>query len=104
MSPFCFPINSTSIPTHYVTHLENDCSGGSGDVVIVVPHMDNLPEVPSRSDHSHRICIDAEADMEPDSPKTMTESSSESFRCQTFSFLCSSTQSKQKKGKKTPPV
>jgi hypothetical protein len=56
--------------------MENDCMGNS-DVVIVVPtHMENLPEAPSRPDHSHRICID-EADMEPNSPKTITESSSE---------------------------
>ncbi|KAL7048421.1 hypothetical protein ACKWTF_003349 [Chironomus riparius] len=63
---------SSSIPTQYASHLENDCSG-TGDVVIVVPSMDNLPE---RSDtHSHHICIDTEGEVEPISPKTITESS-----------------------------
>ncbi|KAL7048417.1 hypothetical protein ACKWTF_003349 [Chironomus riparius] len=65
---------SSSIPTQYASHLENDCSG-TGDVVIVVPSMDNLPE---RSDtHSHHICIDTEGEVEPISPKTITESSTE---------------------------
>ncbi|CRL08711.1 CLUMA_CG021302, isoform D [Clunio marinus] len=61
---------SSSVPPQYVSHMEqNDCVGSSGDVVIVVPEG-------TRSDsHSHQICIDAEADMEPNSPKTMTESS-----------------------------
>lgn len=74
-----FFANSSSIPTQFASHLEqNDCVGSSGDVVIVVPSMDNLPEHRVRPDlHSHHICIDAEADMEPNSPKTITESSSE---------------------------
>ncbi|KAL7048432.1 hypothetical protein ACKWTF_003349 [Chironomus riparius] len=68
---------SSSIPTQYASHLENDCSG-TGDVVIVVPSMDNLPE---RSDtHSHHICIDTEGEVEPISPKTITESSSKFFK------------------------
>lgn len=55
-----------------------ECVGGSGDVVIVVPSMNDLPQAPVRPDlHSHHICIDAEPDMEPNSPKTITESSSE---------------------------
>lgn len=57
---------------------QNDCVGSSGDVVIVVPSMDNLPEPeirpPTFSDY---VCINAEADMEPKSPRTITESSSE---------------------------
>lgn len=58
---------------------QNDCVGGSGDVVIVVPSMDNLSESVVRADsHSHHICIDPEGEMvEPHSPKHMTESSSE---------------------------
>lgn len=69
---------SSSIPTQYVSHLENDCSG---DVVIVVPSMDNLNEnVRSQDTHSHHICIDPEGEMEPNSPKTITESSSK-FNC-----------------------
>lgn len=55
---------------------QNDCVGSSGDVVIVVPTMDSLPEAIIRPD-AHHICIDAEAEMEQQSPKTMTESSSE---------------------------
>lgn len=65
---------SSSIPTQYASHLDqNDCSGNTGDVVIVVPSlMDN----PVRSDsHSHHICIDTEGEVEPISPKTITESS-----------------------------
>lgn len=54
---------------------QNDCVGSSGDVVIVVPTMDSLPEAIIRPD-AHHICIDAEAEMEQQSPKTMTESSS----------------------------
>lgn len=38
--------------------------------------MDSLPEAIIRPD-AHHICIDAEAEMEQQSPKTMTESSSE---------------------------
>jgi len=49
----------------------------SGDVVIVVPAMDNLRGPSIRSDNSHRICIEPEVDaVEPTSPKTITESSS----------------------------
>ncbi|KAG5676912.1 hypothetical protein PVAND_006714 [Polypedilum vanderplanki] len=64
---------SSSIATHYV----NDCSGNSGDVVIVVPSMDNLPEAVRSDTHPHHhICIDAEGEVEaPNSPKTITESS-----------------------------
>jgi hypothetical protein len=70
---------NSAIPTQYMSHLENDCGSDiGGDVVIVVPAMDKLPEPIIRPDpHSHHICIDAEVDMEPNSPKTMTESSSE---------------------------
>ena len=54
---------------------QNDCRG-SGDVVIVVPSMDCLPGLSSmRQQREHHICIDAEP--EPPSPKTITESSSE---------------------------
>lgn len=55
---------------------------GSGDVVIVVPAIDNDDKgdsiLVSRLPHEHTVCIDAEeADMmEPNSPKTITESSS----------------------------
>lgn len=55
---------------------------GSGDVVIVVPAIDSDDKTDSilvsRLPHEHTVCIDAEeADMlEPNSPKTITESSS----------------------------
>lgn len=50
----------------------------SGDVVIIVPSMDNLPDPVMRPDsHSHQICIEADEVVEPNSPKTITESSSE---------------------------
>lgn len=64
--------------------MEHDGVGSSGDVVIIVPSMDSLPEQSVRPvSHSHHICIDAEPDMEPNSPKTITESSSE-FRLKKF--------------------
>lgn len=62
---------------------------GSGDVVIVVPPMDMPTHVAEQSAtimmssgdgaHEHSICIETEADIEPTSPKTMTESSSKLF-------------------------
>lgn len=68
----------SSIPPQYVgsNSIQHD---GCGDVVIVVPALDTdqmdsdlmsgLPE--------HSVCIDTEPDMmEPNSPKTITESSS----------------------------
>ena len=85
-----------------MSHLENDCVHGSGDVVIVVPAMGNLPEAPSRSDHSHRICIDAEAEMEPNSPKTITESSSELKKIFVTFSLVNSNKMKKSLGLKHP--
>jgi hypothetical protein len=53
---------------------QNDFGGNSsGDVVIVVPNLDNLNEAVRSDIHSHHICID---EVEPNSPKTITESSS----------------------------
>lgn len=47
------------------------------DVVIVVPALDNVQMEPVVGSHSHHICIDADnVDIEPNSPKTITESSS----------------------------
>lgn len=71
----------SSIPSQYVDNnsIQHDCSG---DVVIVVPAIDSDdktdPILVSRSPHDHSVCIDGEeADMlEPNSPKTITESSS----------------------------
>lgn len=70
---------SSSVPTQYNSHMDqNDsCVSNSGDVVIVVPAiMDNIRGPSIRSDHSHRICIEPDVDVEPTSPKTITESSS----------------------------
>jgi hypothetical protein len=62
---------------------QNDCGNSGemgGDVVIVVPAIDSVqmePVVDSQGSHSHHICIDADTvDIEPNSPKTITESSS----------------------------
>lgn len=71
----------SSIPSQYVDNnsIQHD---GSGDVVIVVPSIDSDEKTDSilvsRLPHEHSVCIDAEeADMlEPNSPKTITESSS----------------------------
>lgn len=51
-----------------------------GDVVIVVPSLDHQLVPAITQSHSHHICIDAEVDVEPNSPKTITESSSK-FCC-----------------------
>lgn len=75
----CIP--HSSIPSGYVdaNSIQHD---GSGDVVIVVPAIDSDDKTESilvsRLPHEHTVCIDAEeADMlEPNSPKTITESSS----------------------------
>lgn len=68
------------MPTKYVSHLENDYISSSvemgGDVVIVVPSIDHHLVPAITQSHSHHICIDAEVDVEPNSPKTITESSS----------------------------
>uniref|UniRef100_A0A1B0D8R0 Uncharacterized protein n=1 Tax=Phlebotomus papatasi TaxID=29031 RepID=A0A1B0D8R0_PHLPP len=68
--------NCSSIPTQYVSN-NTEQHDGSGDVVIVVNALDDgdpietdvvvggLPDV----------CIETEGDVEPNSPKTITESS-----------------------------
>lgn len=72
---------NSSIPSHCVE------SGaiqpeGSDSVVIVVPAMDSTDKgdsiLVSRLSHEHSVCIDPEeAEMiDPNSPKTITESSS----------------------------
>lgn len=52
-----------------------------GDVVIVVPSLDHQLVPAITQSHSHHICIDAEVDVEPNSPKTITESSSKFLLC-----------------------
>lgn len=53
-------------------------STSGGDVVIVVPSGENEQLEPvDVNDHiDHHVCIDTEIDIEPSSPKTITESSS----------------------------
>ncbi|XP_031631987.1 potassium voltage-gated channel subfamily KQT member 5-like [Contarinia nasturtii] len=73
-------VTLSSIPSQYVDNnsIPHD---GSGDVVIVVPAIDSDGKgdsiLVSRLPHEHSVCIDPEeADMmEPNSPKTITESS-----------------------------
>lgn len=78
----------SSIPSQYVDNnsIQHD---GSGDVVIVVPAIDTDKTesiLVSRLPHEHSVCIDAEEAelLEPNSPKTITESSSK----YSPSFLC----------------
>lgn len=69
----------SSIPPQYVGSSQTFHHDGSGDVVIVVPAMDgsqNMDEIIVGGLPEHSICIETEADIEPTSPKTMTESSS----------------------------
>lgn len=79
----------SAIPPQYVsastTTFQHE---DSGDVVIMVPSMDVPSNIGEQStaimgsgggidgSHEHSICIETEADIEPTSPKTMTESSS----------------------------
>ncbi|XP_055319189.1 potassium voltage-gated channel subfamily KQT member 4 isoform X1 [Sitodiplosis mosellana] len=73
-------VTLSSIPSQYVDN-NSIHADGSGDVVIVVPAIgsDDKTEsiLVSRLPHEHSVCIDPEeADMmEPNSPKTITESS-----------------------------
>lgn len=56
---------------------QHGCFSGDGEVVIIVPSVNDQPKDPVRDNsHFHHICIDAEPDMEANSPKTITESSS----------------------------
>lgn len=71
----------SAIPPQYVGTSTPFHHDNSGDVVIVVPPIHSNTDsmaVPQVPDHSI-ICIDTEADVEPTSPKTMTESSSKLF-------------------------
>lgn len=71
---------SSSIPPQYVGR-HSVQTEGSSDVVIVVPEHDPTDRTDSillnRIAHEHAVCIDPDADiMDPNSPKTITESSS----------------------------
>lgn len=85
----CYILQNSSIPSQYVDNnsMQHDASG---DVVIVVPSIDNDDKTSSilvsRMPHEHSVCIDPEeADMmEPNSPKTITESSSKYQRFQFY--------------------
>lgn len=51
--------------------------------MIVVPSLDvtDTDQLGRTSGPDHAICIETEADVEPTSPKTMTESSSKLTKC-----------------------
>lgn len=69
-----YSIRSSSMPSQYVDN-------NSGDVVIMVPSIepDQNDSMVVRSLGEQSVCIDTEdVDIEPISPKTMTESSSKS--------------------------
>uniref|UniRef100_A0A1L8DDI5 Putative potassium voltage-gated channel subfamily protein kqt member 4 isoform x2 n=2 Tax=Nyssomyia neivai TaxID=330878 RepID=A0A1L8DDI5_9DIPT len=68
-------VTLSSIPTQYVSN-NNEQHDGSGDVVIVVNALDDGD--PIESDvvvGLPDVCIETEGDVEPSSPKTITESS-----------------------------
>lgn len=65
--------------------------GNNDDVVIVVPATENIKSDPllvaGLAEH-HSVCIETEDVIDPNSPKTVTESSSKFFFHSTFlSFL-----------------
>lgn len=80
----------SSIPPQYVGSSQTFHHDGSGDVVIVVPAIDgsqNMDEMIVGGLPEHSICIETEADIEPASPKTMTESSSKlRLHLETYNF------------------
>lgn len=71
------------MPSHYAGS-NSVQTESSGDVVIVVPGSDPTDRTDSillnRLAHEHAVCIDPDVDiMDPNSPRTITESSSNSF-------------------------
>lgn len=69
----------SAIPPQYVDSSQTFHHDGSDDVVIVVPSDDGtetMNEIIVGGLPEQSICIETEADIEPASPKTMTESSS----------------------------
>lgn len=87
-----FYCSNSSIPSQYVDN-NSIHADGSGDVVIVVPAIDSDDKTESilvsRLPHEHSVCIDPEEAemMEPNSPKTITESSSKYHTFMFASFI-----------------
>ncbi|CAD7077673.1 unnamed protein product, partial [Hermetia illucens] len=71
-------VTLSSMPTQYVENSSvTERMPGTDDVVIMVPEIDGDPlESVLLSDiGDHAVCIETDADLEPSSPKTITESS-----------------------------
>ncbi|XP_052861189.1 potassium voltage-gated channel subfamily KQT member 5-like [Anopheles cruzii] len=67
-------VTLSSIPPQYVGNSTGQPSD-RGDVVIVVPSMDSEHLEPVGIEELTSVCIDTEIEIEPGSPKTITESS-----------------------------
>nr|XP_029712042.1 potassium voltage-gated channel subfamily KQT member 5-like isoform X4 [Aedes albopictus] len=68
-------VTLSSIPPQYVGNSSGQ-SNDRGDVVIVVPNIDSDQLEPVGIEDLASVCIDTEIEIEPGSPKTITESSS----------------------------
>uniref|UniRef100_A0A182LX44 Uncharacterized protein n=1 Tax=Anopheles culicifacies TaxID=139723 RepID=A0A182LX44_9DIPT len=74
-------VTLSSIPPQYVGNSTGQPSD-RGDVVIVVPNIDSEHLEPVGIEDLASVCIDTEIEIEPGSPKTITESSSKcSLKC-----------------------
>ncbi|XP_021698304.1 potassium voltage-gated channel subfamily KQT member 1 isoform X3 [Aedes aegypti] len=67
-------VTLSSIPPQYVGNSSGQ-SKDRGDVVIVVPNIDSDQLEPVGIEDLASVCIDTEIEIEPGSPKTITESS-----------------------------
>nr|XP_029712077.1 potassium voltage-gated channel subfamily KQT member 1-like isoform X9 [Aedes albopictus] len=67
-------VTLSSIPPQYVGNSSGQ-SNDRGDVVIVVPNIDSDQLEPVGIEDLASVCIDTEIEIEPGSPKTITESS-----------------------------
>ncbi|XP_058465371.1 potassium voltage-gated channel subfamily KQT member 2 isoform X17 [Malaya genurostris] len=71
-------VTLSSIPPQYVGNSAGQVND-RGDVVIVVPNIDSDQLDPVGIEELASVCIDTEIEIEPGSPKTITESSSASY-------------------------
>uniref|UniRef100_A0A8W7PZ91 Potassium channel voltage dependent KCNQ C-terminal domain-containing protein n=1 Tax=Anopheles coluzzii TaxID=1518534 RepID=A0A8W7PZ91_ANOCL len=71
-------VTLSSIPPQYVGNSTGQPSD-RGDVVIVVPNIDAEHLEPVGIEELASVCIDTEIEIEPGSPKTITESSTPSY-------------------------
>ncbi|XP_053688978.1 potassium voltage-gated channel subfamily KQT member 4 isoform X2 [Sabethes cyaneus] len=67
-------VTLSSIPPQYVGNSSGQ-TNDRGDVVIVVPNLDSDQLEPVGIEDLASVCIDTEIEIEPGSPKTITESS-----------------------------